>query len=133
MKTFLIKWTPRAAAALIGGYYGLGIAYDLGLMALIDKVAIQILKHWVGYAGVGALMPTVQWYSAWSVRIVLGVGAELIYDLFEKATILFLSSACSVCSVVNKWGCRRGFPLIPTSFTAIPRVIQGSGDGKEAP
>lgn len=91
VRSFLVKWTPRAAAVLIGSYYGLGIAYDLGLMALIDKVAIQILKHWVGYAGVGALMPTVQWYSALSVRIVLGVGAGFLYDLAAKTIAYSLS------------------------------------------
>jgi len=81
---FVIKWTPRAIVVTIGGYYGLGIAYELGLMALIDQVAIQAIKHVVGYAGIGALMPTVQWYSAWGARIAIGLGAGVIYDLAEK-------------------------------------------------
>ena len=45
MASFLIKWTPRATVVLVGGYYGLGIAYERGWMALIDKVAIQALKY----------------------------------------------------------------------------------------
>lgn len=85
VKTFVIKWTPRVIAVAIGGYYGLGIAYELGLMALIDRVAIQIIKHFLGYAGVGALMPTVQWYAAWGTRITMGFAVGLIYDLVEKS------------------------------------------------
>ena len=86
---FFIKWTPRAIAVAVGGYYGLGIAYELGLMALIDKIAIQIIGHFLGYAGIGALMPTVQWYSAWGVRIGIGLGAGLLYDLAERSAHCF--------------------------------------------
>lgn len=85
---FLVKWTPRAVAVAVGGYYGLGIiGYDLGLLAIIDKIAIQILKHLVGYAGVGAYMPTVQWYAAWGIRVTIGLGAGFIYDVCEKAVL----------------------------------------------
>jgi hypothetical protein len=82
--TFVVKWAPRAIAVAIGGYYGLGIAYEMGLMALVDQVAIQVIKHFMGYAGIGALMPTVQWYSAWGARIVFGVVSGVLYDLIEK-------------------------------------------------
>lgn len=81
---FLITWTPRAIAAAVGGYYGLGIAHELGLMAMIDQIAIQVIKHFFSYAGIGALMPTVQWYSAWAVRIVIGLATGFLYDLAEK-------------------------------------------------
>lgn len=81
---FLTTWTPRAIAVVVGGYYGLGIAYELGLMTLIDQVAIQVIKHFFGYAGIGALMPTVQWYSAWAARIVIGLTTGLLYDLAER-------------------------------------------------
>lgn len=81
---FFVKWTPRAIAATVGGYYGLGIAYELGLMALIDQVAIQILKNIFGYAGIGALMPTVQWYTASGVQVIIALGSGLLYDLAEK-------------------------------------------------
>jgi hypothetical protein len=84
---FLVKWTPRAVAVAIGGYYGLGIGYDLGLLAIIDKIAIQVLKHLVGYAGVGAYMPTVQVYAAWGIRVTVGLGAGLIYDVCERGAI----------------------------------------------
>lgn len=81
--TFALKWTPRAIAVAIGGYYGLGMAYEFGLLALVDQLAIQAIKHLAGYAGVGALMPTVQWYSAWGLRIVLGLVTGLVYDFIE--------------------------------------------------
>jgi hypothetical protein len=80
-KQFLFKWTPRALVVGIGAYYGLGIAYEIGLMAAIDKIAIGILKKSVGYVGIGALMPTVQWYSSIGVRIAMGTAAALGYDL----------------------------------------------------
>lgn len=92
---FIVRWTPRAIAVVIGGYYGLGIAYDSGLMALIDKVAIQAIKHFAGYTGVGALMPTVQWYAAWGARVIVGFSVGLIYDRLEvlaKATIGFIEN-----------------------------------------
>ena len=84
ISSFLIRWTPRALAVAIGGYYGLGIAYEMGLMALIDSVAIQIIKHFCGYAGIGALMPTVQWYSALGARLAIGLGAGILYDVAER-------------------------------------------------
>lgn len=82
--TCVVKWAPRAIAVAIGGYYGLGIAYDMGLMALIDQVAIQAIKHVLGYAGIGAMMPTVQWYSAWGGHIAFGIVTGVMYDLTEK-------------------------------------------------
>jgi len=91
--SFLKKWTPRAIAVGIGGYYGLGIAYEAGVMALIDQIAIQTIKHYLGYAGVGALMPTVQWHAAWSVRIVIGLIAGAIYDVVERALKYFVEGA----------------------------------------
>ncbi|MGB7978146.1 MAG: hypothetical protein WCF19_03170 [Chlamydiales bacterium] len=84
LRSFLKQWTPRLIAVAIGGYYGLGVAYDLGLMALIDKVAICVIKHYFGYGGIGALMPTVQWYSAWAARFAIGLTAGVLYDLIER-------------------------------------------------
>ena len=81
---FAIKWTPRAIVAGLAAYYSLGIAYERGYMAAIDRVAIRTLRHWMGYAGVGAFMPTFQWYSAWSVRMVAALGAGILYDMIEK-------------------------------------------------
>lgn len=89
---FVIKWTPRIIAVSVGGYYALGIAYETGLMAEIDKVAIVIIKHHVGYIGLGALMPTVQWYAAWTVRCSFGLIAGLLYDLTEKICLCLYSS-----------------------------------------
>ncbi len=90
---FLFKWTPRAIAVAIGGYYGLGIAYECGLMALIDQVAIQVIKHFAGYAGIGAFMPTVQWYAALGARITIGLCVGVIYDLVERS-LFYLGRRC---------------------------------------
>lgn len=81
---FALKWTPRIIFVGIGGYYSLGVAYQFGIMAAIDKVAIKVLKHWVGYAGIGAVMPTFQSRAAWVVRGVSAAGAGLIYDSTER-------------------------------------------------
>ncbi|EKE07902.1 MAG: hypothetical protein ACD_17C00467G0002 [uncultured bacterium] len=80
----LIQWTPRAIAVSLGAYYGLGMAYDFGLMAIVDQVAIRVIKHFSGYIGVGALMPTVQWYAAWTARILFAVGAGIVYECAER-------------------------------------------------
>jgi|GEM_PF-4099523 len=84
VRHFLLTWTPRAIVVGFGAYYGLGIAYATGLMAAIDKIAIVILKNSVGYAGIGALMPTVQWYTNLGARIAIGAGAAVTYDLTFK-------------------------------------------------
>lgn len=82
-----LKWTPRIIVASAAGYFSLGVAYKIGAMAHIDRIVIRILFPQVGYMGLGALMPTVQWYSAWSVRFVVGTAAALIYDLCERITL----------------------------------------------
>lgn len=84
MKSFLLTWTPRAIAVGVGGYYGLGLAYSSGLMAAIDKLAIPIIQHQLGYIGLGAIMPTFQWYAAWSARITFGALFALLYNIIER-------------------------------------------------
>ena len=91
-KDILLKWTPRVIVCVVTGYYSLGIAYDTGLMAEIDRIAIPILKNWVGYAGLGAIMPTFQWYAAWAVRVIAAAIAGLIYDLLERLIICLINS-----------------------------------------
>jgi len=86
-KGLILKWGPRTVSALIGGYYGLGIAYDLGIMAAIDKIAILILKRFVGYVGIGVFMPTIQWYSACAVRTLSALSTSLLYNTAENTTI----------------------------------------------
>jgi hypothetical protein len=78
--SFVLKWGPRTIVVCFVGYYSLGLAYYWGVMALIDKVAISLLLPSVGYAGLGAIMPIVQWYAAWGVRIIAGIGAGFIYE-----------------------------------------------------
>lgn len=84
--SFLATWGPRAIAVAVGGYYGLGLAYEWGLLALIDRAAIPLIKHVGGYAAVGAAMPTFQWYSAWAVRFAFGLLSACLYDLTVRAT-----------------------------------------------
>lgn len=81
---FALKWTPRTIVAGFAGYYSLGVAYEMGIMAAIDRIAIRILRHFMGYAGIGAFMPTFQWYSAWGVRVASALGAGILYDLTER-------------------------------------------------
>jgi hypothetical protein len=81
---FILKWTPRTIVAGLAGYYSLGLAYDQGLMASIDRIAIRILRHFMGYVGIGGFMPTFQWYSAWGLRMLAAIGAGLLYDLAER-------------------------------------------------
>lgn len=81
---FALKWTPRAIVAGAAGYYCLGIAYDMGVMAAIDRTAIRILRPSLGYIGMAAFMPTFQWYAAWGLRTVAAIAAGLLYDLAER-------------------------------------------------
>lgn len=88
---FTVKWTPRLVVGGLAGFYSLGVAYDVGIMAAIDRVAIKILKHHVGYMGLGAMMPTVQWYAAWGVRMTAAIGAALLYDFLERIVKVVLA------------------------------------------
>lgn len=81
---FALKWTPRAIVAGLSGYYCLGVAYDMGIMAAIDRLAIRILRPSLGYMGIAAFMPTFQWYAAWGIRTIVAIGAGLLYDLVER-------------------------------------------------
>ncbi len=83
-KAMLLKWTPRLLVATFAGYYCLGMLYDYGVLAAIDKVAIVVVKHFVGYAGVGAAMPTIQWYCAWGARMAVAAAAGIGYDITER-------------------------------------------------
>lgn len=91
---FFFKWTPRAIVAGFAGYYSLGVAYDIGIMARIDYHAIKAFRHFFGYAGIGAFMPTFQWYSAWSVRIASACIAAATYDLALRVAE-YANSLCS--------------------------------------
>lgn len=102
VKPFLITWAPRALAILVGGYYGLGLAYSCGLMAAIDKLAIAIIQQQVGYIGLGAIMPTFQWYAAWSARITFSALFALLYDTIERiAKYLLFQTQNGECRTQN--------------------------------
>lgn len=84
----ILKWTPRFIVAGLSGFYSLGLAYDLGIMAAIDRIAIRVLRHYVGFTGLGAIMPIFQWYAAWGIRAIAAITATLFYDLIERIVYL---------------------------------------------
>lgn len=83
------RLTPRIIVAGAVGYYVLGYAYMNGYMADIDKFAMLVMSKYLsmGYMAIGALMPTVQWYAAWGVRVSCGLAAGLAYDVMERVVI----------------------------------------------
>jgi len=91
VSSFALKWTPRIIAVGIGGYYGLGLAYELGIMATIDKIAIVIFKSIVGRAGIGVFMPTFQWYSAVFIRGAAAICSGIIYEISNRIFIRCLA------------------------------------------
>ena len=103
MKKFLLKWTPRALAALAGGFYSLGLAYDLGLMIEIDRLAIKLIRPWLGHIGIGLFMPTFHWYAAWGVRCLAALLTGLIYDLLARL----------VRYLIKRWRQRKQQPIVP--------------------
>lgn len=76
-----VKIGPRVFVIGLVGYAALGYAYELGIMAEIDRIAIPIIKSQVGYMGLGAAMPVFQWYAAWAVRITAALSAEALFEL----------------------------------------------------
>lgn len=87
------KLPPRILIAGFTGYYSLGLAYYYEIMAAIDKIAIRIIKHFFGYAGIGAIMPTFQWYAAWGVRITAAGGATYLYHVVERIILAVYSQS----------------------------------------
>lgn len=84
IRDLITNYAPKATVVLVVGYYSLGIAYSIGLMAVIDKIAIGIILHYAGYAGVGKLMPSFQQYSSWGVRGAAMLAAGFVFDLAIK-------------------------------------------------
>lgn len=82
--TFILRWPPRVIVMSAAGFYSLGYAYEIGLMARIDREAIKILIPRVGYIGLGASMPVVQKYSAWTIRALSALLAGIVYDVSER-------------------------------------------------
>lgn len=81
-KTIFLQWGPRTIVAAFAGYYGLGYAYMNGITDQIDSVAKRIFyDYFGGYAGVGAFMPSFQYYSAWGIRAAAAIGAAATYDM----------------------------------------------------
>lgn len=81
---FTLEWAPRTIAAAAGGFYSLGVAYEYGWMAEIDKVAIRVFKARLGSVGMGAIMPTFQWYAAWGIRLTAGFATGILYDIILR-------------------------------------------------
>jgi hypothetical protein len=90
-----LSWrTPQLLVAAVAGYASLGFAYHTGVMAAIDKVAINILIKQVGYIGLGAAMPAFQWYAAWGVRIVACIVAAALYELCVRIAAYCVNHQC---------------------------------------
>lgn len=75
----ILSWGGVTLVSLYVGYHVLGVAYAWGVMAAIDRIAIPILQHFFGYAGLGAVMPVFQYYAAWGVRVIAGALAGALY------------------------------------------------------
>ncbi len=117
LSRLIIHWTPRTCVAGAAGFYSLGIAYEKGLMAAIDRIAIQVLRHHVGYMGLGAIMPTFQWYSAWGVRLTAALLAGLAYDVTERIALYIIRNFIA--------------PNNPPPFTPLPERPALSIERKE--
>lgn len=108
------RLTPRIAVAGLAGFYILGYAYANGWMAAIDQLAMKVMRHYnMGYVAIGALMPTVQWYAAWGVRVSAALAAGLAYDLLERVVIL----AASYFTSSHK--SERAVPVLPPAFRMV--------------
>ena len=90
-----VRITPRLVVAGLAGYYILGFAYAHGWMAAIDQLAMRILLDYgFGYLSIGALMPTIQWYAAWGVRVTAALVAGIAYDITERI-VLYVIKTCT--------------------------------------
>ncbi len=105
LATKACRLTPRLVLPLLAGYYILGYAYVNGWMAAIDQIAMKVMRdNHMGYMAIGALMPTVQWYAAWAVRVTAATLALVVYDLAERVTIC----ACKLfANLYKKMNCSR--------------------------
>lgn len=90
--SFTVRWGARTIFCCFVGYYSLGFAYYKGWMALIDQKAIEILLPSVGYAGLGAVMPNVQWYAARGVQILAAFAAGLVWEIIARVSQFFLNA-----------------------------------------
>ena len=86
---FGFHWTPRCCVAYYTGLHGLGYAYKNGIMCRIQFKAIEILYPRIGYAGLGAAMPRIDWYAACAVQSLCFIIGGILYDIVERV-ILFL-------------------------------------------
>jgi hypothetical protein len=82
LQTFFRRMPPVILGTL-SGYYSLGFAYEIGLMHQIDLLAIPLLRSLAGRMAIGALMPLVQWYSAYVVQIGTGLTVGFLYLALE--------------------------------------------------
>jgi len=109
----VFRITPRIIAAGLAGYYILGYAYVHGWMAQLDQLAMKIIpivsqkifNYHMGYVAIGALMPTIQWWEAWAVRVTAASATLACYDLLERVLIysnkIFAPNGPNTTSLVN--------------------------------
>lgn len=84
---------PRTIIGLAAGFYCVGYLYANGWMALADKATMYVMRDYLNmsYIAIGALAPTIQWYTQHTIRIGVGIAAALAYDLMERVVILSFS------------------------------------------
>lgn len=106
---FAVIYGPRLIILGLVGYASLGFCYHIGLIGYITELAIPIIKNQVGYIGLGAVMPTFQWYLAWGVRVVSVILAECI---LESAWFL----CRTIAHFISNWLAERNAQGYPSSL-----------------
>jgi len=79
-----VVWSIEGVVGFVGGYYALGLAYDRGLMAEIEKISRRILKPKVGILGLGVAMARVQWYAACVIQVTASIICMALFRLAVK-------------------------------------------------
>lgn len=86
--TLCFRWTPRIVCAYYVGVYGLGYAYKEGIMFKIQFKAMQFFFPRVGYAGLGVIMPQIDWYASKGIFTICFLSGGLIYDICERIVLI---------------------------------------------
>lgn len=83
----IIRITPRAAVGHWVGITGLGICYRRRIMMEISFRIMDYVYHHFGHAGVGQLMPRIDWYLAQGVYLIFSAVGAVSYDITERVIL----------------------------------------------
>ncbi len=61
---YVVKLTPCMVVSYYIGFWGLGYAYKHHIMMKIQMYAINFIFPYVGYLGLGAAMPWIDWIAS---------------------------------------------------------------------